>query len=33
MKLMAKPEKMAWQYDYAIDWDAPVEAVGVLAGR
>jgi FAD-dependent urate hydroxylase len=29
MKLLAKPEKMAWQYDYRIDWDAPV---GVAAG-
>jgi FAD-dependent urate hydroxylase len=26
MKLLAKPEKMAWQYDYRIDWDAPVTA-------
>jgi 2-polyprenyl-6-methoxyphenol hydroxylase-like FAD-dependent oxidoreductase len=24
MKLLAKPEKMAWQYDYRIDWDEPV---------
>src|SRR5262249_16164571 len=24
MKLLAKPEKMAWQYDHRIDWDAPV---------
>jgi 2-polyprenyl-6-methoxyphenol hydroxylase-like FAD-dependent oxidoreductase len=24
MKLLAKPEKMAWQFDYRIDWDAPV---------
>ena len=24
MKLMAKPEKMAWQFGYQIDWDAPV---------
>jgi 2-polyprenyl-6-methoxyphenol hydroxylase-like FAD-dependent oxidoreductase len=24
MKLFAKPEKMAWQFDYPIDWDAPV---------
>ena len=23
MKL-AKPEKTAWQYNYHIDWDAPV---------
>jgi len=22
MKLLAKPEKMAWQFDYRIDWDA-----------
>jgi len=27
MKLLAKPEKMAWQYDYRIDWDAPVTGV------
>ena len=24
MKLLAKPEKMAWQFDYRIDWDAPI---------
>lgn len=24
MKLVAKPEKMAWQVDYRIDWDDPV---------
>lgn len=24
MKMLAKPEKMAWQFDYRIDWDAPV---------
>jgi len=24
MKLLAKPEKMAWQYGYRIDWDASV---------
>jgi 2-polyprenyl-6-methoxyphenol hydroxylase-like FAD-dependent oxidoreductase len=24
MKLMARPERMAWQNDYLIDWDAPV---------
>ena len=24
MKLMAKPGKMAWQFGYRIDWDAPV---------
>jgi 2-polyprenyl-6-methoxyphenol hydroxylase-like FAD-dependent oxidoreductase len=35
MKLLAKPEKMAWQVDYRIDWDAPVGAVNtaVLSGR
>jgi 2-polyprenyl-6-methoxyphenol hydroxylase-like FAD-dependent oxidoreductase len=26
MKKLAKPEKMAWQYGYRIDWDAPVGA-------
>ncbi len=26
MKLLAKPEKMAWQFDYRIDWDTPVTA-------
>ncbi|HVV09815.1 NAD(P)/FAD-dependent oxidoreductase [Amycolatopsis sp.] len=31
MKLLAKPEKMAWQVDYTIDWDAPVERVAPLA--
>ena len=31
MKLLAKPEKMAWQYDYRIDWDDPVG--GVAAAR
>lgn len=24
MKLLAKPEKMSWQFDHAIDWDTPV---------
>jgi 2-polyprenyl-6-methoxyphenol hydroxylase-like FAD-dependent oxidoreductase len=24
MKLLAKPERMAWQFGYTIDWDAPV---------
>jgi FAD-dependent urate hydroxylase len=24
MKLFAKPEKMAWQFDYRIDWHAGV---------
>jgi 2-polyprenyl-6-methoxyphenol hydroxylase-like FAD-dependent oxidoreductase len=28
MKL-AKPEKMAWQYEYRIDWDAPVTSGAV----
>jgi FAD-dependent urate hydroxylase len=26
MKLLAKPAKMAWQFGYTIDWDAPVAA-------
>jgi 2-polyprenyl-6-methoxyphenol hydroxylase-like FAD-dependent oxidoreductase len=29
MKLLAKPERMAWQYGYRIDWDAPVGAAPV----
>ena len=24
---LAKPETMAWMFDYRIDWDAPVTAV------
>lgn len=32
MKLLAKPEKMAWQYGYRIDWDAPVGPAPVTAG-
>lgn len=28
MKLVAKPEKMAWQFDYRVDWDAPVVGAG-----
>lgn len=28
-KLLAKPEKMAWQNDYRIDWAAPVDDQGV----
>ncbi|GAA4020271.1 FAD-dependent monooxygenase [Allokutzneria multivorans] len=24
MRLFAKPDQLAWQYDYRIDWDAPV---------
>jgi 2-polyprenyl-6-methoxyphenol hydroxylase-like FAD-dependent oxidoreductase len=27
MKFLAKPEKMAWQYDHRIDWDAPASDV------
>jgi 2-polyprenyl-6-methoxyphenol hydroxylase-like FAD-dependent oxidoreductase len=27
MKLLAKPEKWAWQFDYRIDWDAPVAGI------
>lgn len=27
MKVLAKPEKMAWQTDYHIDWEAPVDRV------
>jgi FAD-dependent urate hydroxylase len=26
MKVLAKPEKMAWQFGYRIDWNAPVTA-------
>ncbi|MEV4411988.1 FAD-dependent monooxygenase [Catellatospora sp. NPDC049609] len=26
MKLLAKPEKMAWQFDHRIDWDTPATA-------
>jgi 2-polyprenyl-6-methoxyphenol hydroxylase-like FAD-dependent oxidoreductase len=33
MKLLAKPEKMAWQIDYAIDWAAPVAPLPAAAGR
>ncbi|HEX3779355.1 MAG TPA: NAD(P)/FAD-dependent oxidoreductase [Pseudonocardiaceae bacterium] len=35
MKLLAKPERMAWQNDYLIDWDAPVQSVPTpaLAGK
>lgn len=34
MKMLAKPEKMAWQYAYRVDWDAPVDPAGsgVTAG-
>ncbi len=31
MKLLAKPEKMAWQYDYPIDWAQPAETVPAQA--
>lgn len=27
MKLLAKPEKVAWQFDYRIDWDTSITAV------
>ena len=30
MKTLAKPEKMAWQFGYRIDWDAPVSAAPAL---
>jgi FAD-dependent urate hydroxylase len=33
MKLLAKPEKRAWQFDYPIDWDAPVDAAPTAAAR
>jgi FAD-dependent urate hydroxylase len=34
MKRLAKPEKMAWQFDYRIDWDAPVEGIrGPVSAR
>lgn len=26
MKLLVKPERMAWQFGYRIDWDAPITA-------
>jgi 2-polyprenyl-6-methoxyphenol hydroxylase-like FAD-dependent oxidoreductase len=31
MKLLAKPEKWAWQFDYRIDWDTPVAGFGASA--
>jgi 2-polyprenyl-6-methoxyphenol hydroxylase-like FAD-dependent oxidoreductase len=31
MKLLAKPEKMAWQYGYRIDWDTPVGTAPAVA--
>jgi FAD-dependent urate hydroxylase len=31
MKILAKPEKMAWQYDYRIDWDAPVDPMATVS--
>lgn len=31
LKLLAQPEKMAWQYGYRIDWDAPVGPVPATA--
>jgi FAD-dependent urate hydroxylase len=32
MKMLAKPEKSAWQYGYRIDWDAPVTDADAVAG-
>jgi FAD-dependent urate hydroxylase len=29
MRLLANPEKWAWQFDHRIDWTAPVRAGGV----
>jgi hypothetical protein len=26
---LAKPEKMAWMFDYRIDWDAPVASAAM----
>jgi 2-polyprenyl-6-methoxyphenol hydroxylase-like FAD-dependent oxidoreductase len=31
MKLLAKPEKQAWQFNHPIDWDAPVPEVPTAA--
>jgi 2-polyprenyl-6-methoxyphenol hydroxylase-like FAD-dependent oxidoreductase len=33
MKLLAKPEKMAWQFGYRIAWDAPVAGSPTTASR
>ncbi|HJQ46359.1 MAG TPA: NAD(P)/FAD-dependent oxidoreductase [Amycolatopsis sp.] len=33
MKILAKPEKMAWQIDYHIDWDEKVTAALPAAAR
>ena len=33
MKRLAKPEKMAWQFDYDIDWEAPVADVSPVRTR
>jgi 2-polyprenyl-6-methoxyphenol hydroxylase-like FAD-dependent oxidoreductase len=32
MKFLAKPEKMAWQFGYRIDWDSPVAGRRPVAG-
>lgn len=32
MKLLAKPERMAWQYGYRIDWDAPLGTTAATVG-
>jgi FAD-dependent urate hydroxylase len=31
LKLLARPEKWSWQFDYPIDWDAPVNGVVPLS--
>ncbi|GIG56883.1 FAD-dependent oxidoreductase [Longispora fulva] len=33
MRLMARPERLAWQFGYEIDWDAPVPAPGEVRAR
>jgi FAD-dependent urate hydroxylase len=33
MKLLAKPEKMAWQNEYRIDWDAVFEGSASMLDR
>lgn len=33
LKLLAKPEKMAWQYDYRIDWAAPVVPTELVSSK
>ena len=31
MRFVAKPEKVAWQFDYRIDWDAPATGAALAA--